>query len=257
MTAPSRIHLTALADIPLVFPGDDLVAIILEALRRSDILLCPGDVIVIAHKIVSKAEDRYVELSDVNPSRRARTLASEVEKDPRLVEVILSESNEVVRHKPGVLVVEHRLGFVLANAGVDRSNVDQGTGKERVLLLPRDPDGACAEIQVQLKNHSGVEVGVIINDSHGRAWRNGTVGLALGTSGVPTLLDLRGAPDLYGDQLEVTQVGLADEIAAAASVLMGQADEGQPVVHIRGLPYPLRSSTVAEMLRPKNEDLFR
>ncbi|MDP6792539.1 MAG: coenzyme F420-0:L-glutamate ligase, partial [Anaerolineales bacterium] len=245
MTAPSRIHLTALADIPLVFPGDDLVAIILEALRRSDILLCPGDVIVIAHKIVSKAEDRYVELSDVNPSRRARTLASEVEKDPRLVEVILSESNEVVRHKPGVLVVEHRLGFVLANAGVDRSNVDQGTGKERVLLLPRDPDGACAEIQVQLKNHSGVEVGVIINDSHGRAWRTGTVGLALGTSGVPTLLDLRGAPDLYGDQLEVTQVGLADEIAAAASVLMGQADEGQPVVHIRGLPYPLRSSTVA------------
>ncbi len=257
MSARAQITLTALADIPLVQPGDNLVDIILDALRQSDILLRPGDVLVIAQKIVSKAEDRYVDLGEINPSRRARALAAKVEKDPRLVEVILSESSEVVRHRPGVLVVAHRLGFVLANAGVDSSNAEQGSGSERVLLLPRDPDGVCAEIRVQLKKRAGADVGIIINDSHGRAWRNGTVGVALGVAGVPALLDLRGAPDLYGERLEVTQVGLADEISGAASLLMGQGADGQPVVHIRGLPYPLRAGAAAELLRAKSEDLFR
>jgi coenzyme F420-0:L-glutamate ligase/coenzyme F420-1:gamma-L-glutamate ligase len=257
MSARAQITLTALADIPLVQPGDNLVDIILDALRQSDILLRPGDVLVIAQKIVSKAEDRYVDLGEINPSRRARALAAKVEKDPRLVEVILSESSEVVRHRPGVLVVAHRLGFVLANAGVDSSNAEQGSGSERVLLLPRDPDGVCAEIRVQLKKRAGADAGIIINDSHGRAWRNGTVGVALGVAGVPALLDLRGAPDLYGERLEVTQVGLADEISGAASLLMGQGADGQPVVHIRGLPYPLRAGAAAELLRAKSEDLFR
>ncbi len=257
MSARAQITLTALADIPLVQPGDNLVDIILDALRQSDILLRPGDVLVIAQKIFSKAEDSYVDLGEINPSRRARALAAKVEKDPRLVEVILSESSEVVRHRPGVLVVAHRLGFVLANAGVDSSNAEQGSGSERVLLLPRDPDGVCAEIRVQLKKRAGADVGIIINDSHGRAWRNGTVGVALGVAGVPALLDLRGAPDLYGERLEVTQVGLADEISGAASLLMGQGADGQPVVHIRGLPYPLRAGAAAELLRAKSEDLFR
>lgn len=257
MMAPVQISLTALEDIPLVRPGEDLVAIILKALQQSDILLHSGDVLVITQKIVSKAENRYVDLRKINPSRRAHALATEVEKDPRLVEVILSESTEVVRHRPGVLVVAHRLGFVLANAGVDSSNVDQESGSERVLLLPRDPDGTCAQIQAQLKKRTSAEVGIIINDSHGRAWRNGTVGVAVGASGVPALVDLRGAPDLYGVRLEVTQVGLADELAAAASVLMGQGDEGQPVVHIRGLSCSLRAGAAAELLRPKSDDLFR
>ncbi len=257
MTARAQLTLTALADIPLVRPGDDLVATILKALRQSDIMLRGGDVLVIAHKIVSKAEDRYVDLRETNPSRRACALAIEVEKDPRLIEVILAESSEVVRHRVGVLVVVHRLGFVLANAGVDSSNVYQASGSERVLLLPSDPDGTCAEIQAQLKKRAAAEVGVIINDSHGRAWRNGTVGVALGAAGVPALLDLRGTPDLCGEPLEVTQVGLADELAAAASVLMGQGAEGQPVVHIRGVPYPMRAGAATELLRPKSEDLFR
>lgn len=257
MTAHAQITMTALVGIPPVRPDDDLAAIILAALQQSDILLRSGDVLVIAQKIVSKAEDRYVDLREINPSRRARALAAEVEKDPRLVEVILSESSEVVRHRPGVMVVAHRLGYVLANAGVDSSNVDQASGSERVLLLPRNPDGTCEEIQTKLKKRSGDEVGVIINDTHGRAWRNGTVGVALGAAGVPALLDLRGTPDLYGERLEATQVGLADELAAAASVLMGQGAEGQPVVHIRGLPYPMRVGAAAELLRPKSEDLFR
>jgi coenzyme F420-0:L-glutamate ligase/coenzyme F420-1:gamma-L-glutamate ligase len=240
-----------------VHPGDDIVDIIMQALQGSDIMLCSGDVVVIAQKIVSKAENCYVDLREIIPSRSAQALAMEVNKDPRLVEVILSESSEVVRHKPGVLVTAHRLGFVLANAGVDISNVDQDLGDDRVLLLPRDPDGTCAEIQSQLTKHTGAEVGIIINDSHGRAWRNGTVGVALGSAGLPALLDLRGTPDLYGVCLEVTQVGLADELASAASLLMGQAAEGQPVVHIRGLPYPLRTGTASDLLRPKSEDLFR
>ncbi len=257
MSARAQITLTALADIPLVQPGDDLVDIVLDALQQSDILLRPGDVLVIAQKIVSKAEDRYVDLGEINPSRRARALAAEVEKDPRLVEVILSESSEVVRNRPGVLVVAHRLGFVLANAGVDSSNAEQGSGSERVLLLPCDPDGTCADIRRELSVHTSTQVGIIINDSHGRAWRNGTVGVALGAAGMPALLDLRGAPDLYGERLEATQVGLADEIAAAASVLMGQGADGQPVVHVRGLPYPLRVGAAAELLRAKSNDLFR
>ncbi|MCH2538923.1 MAG: coenzyme F420-0:L-glutamate ligase [Anaerolineales bacterium] len=257
MKSSTQITLTALVDIPLVRLGDNLVDIIEHSLRQSDILLYEGDVLVIAHKIVSKVEGRYVDLCQIQPTQRACTLAIEVEKDPRLVEVILSESSEVVRYRPGVLVVAHRLGFVLANAGVDSSNVDQESGSEQVLLLPKDPDGTCAEIRQQLKENSGSEVGVIINDSHGRAWRNGTVGVALGVAGVPALLDLRGEPDLYDERLEVTQVGLADELAAAASILMGQGNEGQPIVHIRGLPYPLRAGIATDLLRSKREDLFR
>ena len=257
MKARAQLILTALVDIPLVRPGDDLVTTILTSLGQSDIMLQRGDVLVIAHKIVSKAEDRYVDLREINPSRRACALAIEVEKDPRLIEVILSESSEVLRYRVGVLVVVHRLGFVLANAGVDSSNVYQASGRERVLLLPRDPDGTCAEIRAQLKKHAAAEVGIIINDSHGRAWRNGTVGVALGAAGVPALLDLRGKPDLCGEPLTVTQIGLADELAAAASVLMGQGDEGQPVVHIRGVPYPMRPGAATELVRQKSDDLFR
>ena len=257
MNAIDQIVLTALSDIPSVDPGDDITTIVVTALERTSIVLEPGDVIVITHKIVSKAEDRYVDLEEIIPSEYARCLADEVGKDPRLVEVILSESNEVVRKNKGILVTEHRLGFVVANAGVDSSNINHIEGLSRVLLLPTDPDCICSEIRNRIQTEAGVCVGIIINDSHGRAWRNGTVGLALGSSGLPALLDLRGCPDIFGADLKTTQVGLADEIAAAASLLMGQGNEMRPVVHVRGLPYPLSEGKASDLLRNKQEDLFR
>lgn len=256
MTAPAGLVLTALPGLPLVQPGDDLAALILHALGVSEQRLADGDVLVVAQKIVSKAEDRFVALSDVHPSARAEQLAREADKDPRLVEVILSESKDVLRVRPGVIVVEHRLGFVCANAGVDRSNVGP-QADERVLLLPEAPDRSAEELRQRLHGATGAHVGVIINDSHGRAWRSGTVGVAIGAAGVPSLLDLRGRSDLFDNTLQITQVGLADELAAAASLLMGQADEGRPVVHVRGLPIALREGSAAELIRPKELDLFR
>jgi len=210
---------------------------------------------VIAQKIISKAEDRRVTLADVQPSAEARALADSVEKDPALVELVLQESQQVLRTRPGLMIVEHRLGFVCANAGIDRSNVEDGG--ESVLLLPIDPDGSGQSIRAGLSAQFGVDIGVLIVDSHGRAWRMGTVGVAIGVAGFPALKDMRGEPDLFGRRLEITQIGLADEACAAASILMGQASENCPVVHLRGLPYPLREGSLAELIRPEEEDLFR
>ena len=250
--------LTALPNIPLIQPGDDLCAIILKSLADAGLQLQTDDVLVLAQKIVSKAEGRLVRLADVTPSARALELAPQLQKDPRHVEVILRESKEIVRMRPGVMVVEHRLGYVCANAGVDRSNVAPHVPEDDTLLmLPVDPDRSCIELRDKLFEATGARVGVIVNDSHGRAWRTGTVGVALGAAGVPALLDLRGTPDLFEYPLQVTQVGLADELAAAASLLMGQAAEGRPVIHIRGIPYPLRDGNAQELIRAKEMDLFR
>jgi coenzyme F420-0:L-glutamate ligase/coenzyme F420-1:gamma-L-glutamate ligase len=250
--------LTALPGLPLVRSGDDLAGLIQTGLQAAGLELEDGDVLVVAQKVVSKVEGRTVNLAEVRPSGRARELARPGEKDPRVVEVILRESRRVVRAERGVLIVEHRLGFVCANAGVDHSNVSgEGEAGEWVLLLPEDPDGSARSLRQGLESWSGKLLGVLIIDSHGRAWRMGTVGVAIGVSGFPALLDLRGRPDLYGYRLRITQVGLADEIAAAASALMGQADERRPVVHVRGLPYPLREGSVVELIRPAAEDLFR
>ena len=259
MTA-SQLILTALPGLPLVQPGDDLVELILAGLARAGLRLAPGDVIAVAQKVVSKAQGRLVKLADVVPSPRAQELAAVTGKDPRFVEVVLSESREVLRARPNTLIVEHRLGFVCANAGVDRSNVGpHGKGlDEYLLLLPLDPDGACQQLRQALAAaSSAADIAVVINDSHGRAWRNGTVGVALGAAGFPALLDMRGHPDLFDYALQVTQIGLADELAAAASLLMGQADEGRPVIHIRGVPYPFRDGSARELIRPKELDLFR
>lgn len=250
----TQLCLTALPGLPLIGPGDDLSGLILEALDRADLRLFDGDLLVVAQKVVSKAEGRQVDLAQIQPSPQAMQLARETEKDPRLVQVILSESKEVLRARPGLIVVEHRLGFVCANAGVDHSNVE---GEGWVLMLPEDPDGSARRLRAELERVSGARLGVLIIDSHGRAWRTGTVGVAIGVAGFPALLDLRGQPDLFGELLLSTQVGLADELAAAASALMGQADEGRPVVHVRGLPYPLREGSLAELLRARQEDLFR
>lgn len=252
----TELRLLVLPGIPLVRPGDDLAALILEALTVCGESLRDGDVLVIAQKIVSKAEGRIVDLGTIRPSARALALATETGKDPRLVELILAESDEVVRHGPGVIVVAHRLGFVMANAGIDQSNVRLDRG-DAALLLPRDPDASCASLRAQLRTRTGADVGVVINDSHGRAWRNGTVGVALGVAGLPALVDLRGRPDLYARTLRVTEVGLADELASAASLLMGQGDEGRPVVLARGVPYSRREGSAQELVRPRERDLFR
>lgn len=259
MSAETRMTLTALADIPLIRQGDDLVAIIMAGLERSGLQLQGGDVIVVASKIVSKAEGRMVHLSQVTPSGEALRLAEETAKDPRLVELVLRESRSVLRHRPGLIIVEHKLGFVCANAGIDHSNVstDEGETEGWVVMLPEDPDGSARRICEALEAASGAQLGCLIIDSHGRAWRMGTVGVAVGVAGFPALVDLRGEQDLFGNVMQVTEVGLADEVAAAASVLMGQVAEGRPVVHLRGLPYPLRAGDLGEILRPRDQDLFR
>jgi coenzyme F420-0:L-glutamate ligase/coenzyme F420-1:gamma-L-glutamate ligase len=214
-------------------------------------------VLVVTHKVVSKAEGRYVTLSDVTPSPRARELAAATGKDPALVEVILSESRDVLRFRPGLIIAEHRLGLVLANAGIDQSNVPQDGNEARVLLLPKDPDASSAALRAAMEQRFGARLAVVVSDSVGRAWRNGVVGLALGAAGLPALLDLRGRCDLEGRPLRVTQVGLADEIASAAQLLMGEADEGRPAVLVRGLPWQGTPAPAAALIRRRDEDLFR
>jgi coenzyme F420-0:L-glutamate ligase/coenzyme F420-1:gamma-L-glutamate ligase len=251
------VTLAPLPDIPLVRPGDDLAGLLIAACEQSALTPGDGDIIVVAQKIVSKAEGRYVDLAGVRPSARARDLAADVDKDPRLVEVILGESRRVVRHRRGVLIVEHRLGFIMANAGVDRSNVDPAVGAEPVLLLPRDPDASAARLLERLAAHFKRRLGVIITDSWGRPWRRGTVGVALGAAGLPALMDMRGRPDLFGHELRVTQTGFADEVASAASLLMGQANEALPVVLVRGLAWDAPATPAAALIRAADEDLFR
>jgi coenzyme F420-0:L-glutamate ligase/coenzyme F420-1:gamma-L-glutamate ligase len=243
----------------MIRPGDDLAEIVLQALQRAEIQLQNGDILIFAQKIISKAEGRLVNLPSITPSQRAIQLAASIEKDARLVELILQESNEVLRTRPGTIIVEHRLGFVCANAGIDHSNVaGEGSPQEEwVLLLPKNPDASAGELRRRFEDTSNARLGVMIIDSHGRAWRTGTVGVAIGLSGMPGLEDLRGKPDLFGFRLRITQVGVADELAAGASLLMGQAAEATPVIHVRGFPYALREGSFRELVRPKDQDLFR
>jgi coenzyme F420-0:L-glutamate ligase/coenzyme F420-1:gamma-L-glutamate ligase len=260
--------LTPLLGIPLIRHGDNLADIVLNALQENKIAPEDNDIFVLAQKVVSKAEGRTVNLTTVTPSQRAIELGKQTEKDPRAVELILRESNEVLRTRVGAIIVEHKLGFVCANAGIDHSNVNpplpsgeglgvRETAEEYVLLLPAEPDRSAEKMRDEIQSKSGKRVGILIIDSHGRAWRNGTVGVAIGVAGIPGLEDLRGREDLFGYKLQVTQVGVADELAAAASLVMGQAAEGTPVVHVRGFPYPLREASLKELIRPKEQDLFR
>ncbi len=250
----STITLTGLPAIPFIQPGDDLVALTLAGLHRAGLTLQDGDVLVYASKIISKAEGRLVRLQDVAVTPQAQAIAASIDKDPRLVTLILQESAQVLRTRPGLIIVEHRLGFVCANAGIDQSNI---AGDDVALLLPLDPDASARALRAGLEQATGAQVAIVINDSHGRAWRQGTVGVAIGLAGLLPLTDRRGERDLFGREMRITVLGAADEIAAAASLLQGGAAEALPIVHVRGAPYRMGDGHLSDLLRDKEQDLFR
>jgi len=250
-----QLSLFAVPGIPLIGNGDDLCRILLDAMQSAGIQLEDGDVLVIAQKLVSKAEGRVVSLSTVEPGAEAIQLAAATEKEPAIVQLILNESRKVLRSRPGVIIVEHRLGFVAANAGIDRSNVDPDS--DRVLLLPEDPDRSAAELRAGLESALSLRLGVIIADSVGRAWRMGTTGMTLGCAGVEALANLRGRADMFGRILQVSEHAVADAIAAAAELIIGEADEGTPVVVVRGLDQGQSDQDAKVLLRPEREDMFR
>lgn len=255
-----QLVLTPLKGIPLVIKGDDLAAMILNSLQMDNIELQDGDVFVLAQKIVSKTEGRRVHLNSFTPTEEALLLSETTGKDSRLIQAILDESKAIIRAVPNTIIAEHREGFICANAGIDHSNVSVDEGDDPddwILLLPEDSDKSAATIRKNLEQHSGKKIAVLIIDSHGRPWRLGTAGVTIGVSGMPALVDLRGKPDLFGRALKITRVAAADELAAAASLMMGQADEGSPVVHVRGFPYPLCEGSLDELIRPETQDLFR
>lgn len=254
---PDRMTLFALPDFPLVKPGDDLAAFIDEGFNAAGEILREDDVIVIAQKIVSKAEGQIKDLKNIVPSREAKELACLTKKDPRFVELVLSESTDIVKASPGVLIVAHRLGHVYANAGIDQSNVEMADGVEHCLILPANPNGSALALRTELEARRGVAPGIIINDSTGRAWRKGSVSIALGSAGIVSLDVINGTSDLFGRSLENTEIAVADEIASAASVLMGQAAEGAPVIVVRGLRVKQSTDDASILNRTKEEDLFR
>ena len=255
MLAAPQLSAYAIPAIPLIQAGDDIVDIMLAKAQAAGIALQAGDVLVVSSKIVSKAAGRLICLEAVRASQAANELAAETDKDPRLVELILSESEHVSRKRRGVLVTKHRLGFVSANAGIDQSNIEGGD--ERALLLPTDPDGAARAIRAQVKARLGIQVGVIISDTHGRPFRVGNIGVAIGAAGLPAIKDLRGSRDLYGRTLEITQVAYADLVASAAHLLCGEADEGLPAVLLRGLDLGGEPGRAADLIRAPEHDLYR
>ncbi len=236
----------------------DLARIMAQALTASGNALHDGDILCLAQKIVSKAEDRFVELASVTPSRQARELAHKVDKDPRLIELVLAESREIIALRPGLIIVEHNSGVILANAGIDHSNIGNADdGGERVLLLPRDPDASARALRESLLRITGKQVGILVTDSIGRPWRLGSVGVAIGAAGFQTLRDLRGRHDMYDRRLLVSETADADALAAAACLMMGEADEATPVVLIRGYPVSPSGQGARCLLRDKSQDLFR
>jgi coenzyme F420-0:L-glutamate ligase/coenzyme F420-1:gamma-L-glutamate ligase len=252
-----RLTIQALDGIPPVEPGNDLAGLLIAALERCGMALRARDVLVVTSKIVSKAEGRYLDLGGIEPSERARELAQITRKDARLVEAILSEATEVVRAKPNVLIVATRHGLVMANAGIDQSNLGAEDHGRRVLLLPQAPDDSARRLKERLDAHFRADIGVIVSDSAGRAWRLGTVGLAIGAAGIPSLWDRRGESDLSGRPLEVTEVGFADAVAASAVLAMGEAAEGRPAALVRGLDWSAPVRPASALIRPRPEDLFR
>ena len=256
MTA-GPVTLTPLSGIPIVREGDDVSRLVGDAIEGAGIALADFDVVVVTQKIVSKAEGRRVRLADVEPSPRALEFAASLDKDPRMIEVVLGESNDIVARGHGVLISEHRSGHVMANAGVDRSNVGRSSDDETVLLLPLDPDASASVLHRSLEERFACRIAVVVSDSVGRAWRNGVTGIAIGAAGLPSLTDLRGAPDLFGVPLKVTLTGFADQIASAANLVTGEAAEGVPAVHVRGLTWSAAPAPAGALVRDRESDLFR
>ncbi|MDP2965710.1 MAG: coenzyme F420-0:L-glutamate ligase [Pelolinea sp.] len=254
-----ELKFTQIEGIPLIQAGDNIAEILLYSIKNQEILIEDGDILAVTSKIISKAEDRLVYLNEVQPSEKALELGKIINRDPRLMELVLSESKEIVRATEQAIIVEHKLGFICANAGIDHSNVQGKYGKKEdwYLLLPQVPDQSAERIRDYFKEKTDKDIGVIVIDSHGRPWRKGTVGVIIGTSQVPALVDLRGKSDLFGYHLKISEVAAGDELAGAASMMMGQADEKIPAIHVKGFPYQLRNSSIAEVLRSKNLDLFR
>lgn len=249
-----------IAGVPTIEVGDDLFAVIVSSLERAEVELAEGDVIVIASKIVSRAEGCFVDLGSIVPSDAAHELGVELQKDPRLVELILRESVDISRKTSGALIVRHRLGFISANAGIDSSNAapsnaPKGSGPW-VLTLPRDPDASAASLRSKLCEHYSSEVAVLVTDSWGRPFRRGTVGFALGVAGLPAVWDRRGAIDRHGRILQATESAVADSIAAAADLVAGQANEGRPVTLVRGLHFKASHDSAAVLLRDPEDDLY-
>jgi coenzyme F420-0:L-glutamate ligase/coenzyme F420-1:gamma-L-glutamate ligase len=250
---PERLELIGVNGIPLIKEGDDIAQVLWDAFLANSLHATDDDILVVSHKIVSKAEGCMVRLDDIAPSDAARQLARETEKDPRIVQLILNESKEIVRKKPGVIIVEHRLGFVMANAGVDQSNVPAGYA----LLLPRDPDQSAEDLRQGWQSRCQKRLAVVIADSVGRAWRNGVIGHAVGVAGMEPLEDLRGRQDMLGRPLRHTQTAIADSIAGAAALIMGETSEAIPFVLVRGFHRNDDSKGIRTLLRDRSEDLFR
>jgi len=242
-----------LAKIPLVKQGDEIGDQIVKAAKEEGVQIQDHDVVVVAQKIVSKAEGKVVNLESIAPSAFAKAISKTTGKDPRHVEVILRETKNIVRMREAHLIVETHHGFVCANAGVDRSNVEN---ENSVTLLPVDPDKSAREIRQRIKELTGVDVGVIVSDTFGRAWRIGQVDVAIGVDGLRPVVDYRGTKDMFGYVLSVTQIAIADELASAAELVMGKCD-GIPVAIVRGFEYPLGKGSAKDLIRPKEEDLFR
>ncbi|TVR23307.1 MAG: coenzyme F420-0:L-glutamate ligase [Anaerolineaceae bacterium] len=252
----TELSIKALSGVPIIKAGDNLNQIIDDALQQNAVALQTGDVLVISSKIVSKAEGRFVDLNTVQPDERAREVAESTGKDPRIVALVLAESTGISRQARGVLVTQHRLGFISANAGIDQSNVKDAP--DWVLLLPEDPDASASAIRDHIRRALGVQVGVVISDSHGRPFRMGNIGVAIGTAGLPSLVDLRGQKDLFGRELAISLQGYGDLIASAAHLVCGEGDEGLPLVLVRGLSYPpTEHSTARDLNRPPEKDLYR
>lgn len=239
-----------------ILPGGDLTGALLAGLDRSGLVLQAGDILVVTQKVVSKAEGRFVNLADIHPGERARHLAEITKKDPRLVELVLSESSAVVRSVPHVLITRHRLGHIMANAGIDQSNIGPGD-TERVLLLPIDPDRSAEALAAEIEARCAVRLPVVISDSFGRPWRLGVVNVALGVAGLPALVDRRGGVDRDGRRLEVTQVALGDMIASAAGLVSGEGAESIPAVLLRGYAVAGVPRPASDLVRPLEEDLFQ
>ena len=255
-SANNKLEVIALNNVPSIKENDDIAKIIIDNSKEDNLEIQKNDIVVIAQKIISKSEGRLIDLQTVFPSDQAKEIAKQASKDARLVELIIQESNEIIRIQNGVIIVEHNLGHILANAGIDQSNIENGDG--HVLLLPKNPSKSADQIRRDLELSLGVKVGVIITDSMGRAWRLGTTGHAIGSSGVKTIIDLRGkSKDLFGRELKTTVIGFADQIASAAALVTGESNEGKPVAIVRGIDMPSDSDNVNDLIRPKKEDLFR